>query len=115
MGLDKYCYYEFKSKECGYKGDADFCPRMLQYCEAIGNHRNFPGSFKQKDTLEFCVTIIKETDAAFLVEDAAREGGNIWLPKSQIHFEDGDADDYGPGDVVTITLPEWLAIDKEFI
>lgn len=53
------------------------------------------------------VTILKETDAAFLVEleDERQE----WLPKSQI----ADPDDYNVGDVCDLSITEWIAHEKE--
>lgn len=43
-----------------------------------------------------------ETDAAWLLDDGATEA---WVPKSQV-------EDNGDG---TFTMPEWLAIDREFV
>lgn len=36
----------------------------------------------------------------------------FWLPLSQIEVE---PEDYNAGDAVTVTLPEWLAMDKGLI
>ena len=41
----------------------------------------------------------------------ARQHTNRWLPKSFAEIED----DYKIGDVVTATLPEWLAVEKEMV
>lgn len=35
----------------------------------------------------------------------------VWLPKSQIEYEDG----MSTGDACVITMPEWLAKEKGFI
>jgi hypothetical protein len=43
-----------------------------------------------------------ETDRAVMVENL--KGKVVWLPKSQIEIDNG-----------VITLPEWLAIEKELI
>jgi hypothetical protein len=51
--------------------------------------------------IELNLDIIHETDAAVLVSDGDRE---VWLPKSMIIVE---------GSI--ITMPEWLAMDKELI
>lgn len=59
-----------------------------------------------KNPVEVYVEIKRETELAVLVSDGVSE---FWLPKSQIeieHRKDGHAE---------ITLPEWLAIDKEII
>lgn len=61
-----------------------------------------------KDPVEFCVIIRRETDKAFLVQDGTKE---IWIPKSQIELDQ----DGGVGDTVVVTMPEWLAIEKELI
>lgn len=34
----------------------------------------------------------------------------IWLPRSQIEFEPADV-----GETVEVTMPEWLAMEKELI
>lgn len=61
-----------------------------------------------KNPVEIYVEIIRDNDKdlAILVSDGVSE---FWLPRSQIeieHRKDGHAE---------ITLPEWLAIDKEII
>jgi len=48
-----------------------------------------------------------ETDRAILFFDGKKE---IWLPKSQIE----DLEERGKG-VIIVTIPEWLAVDKELI
>jgi len=47
------------------------------------------------------VELRHETDAAYLVNDG---GESVWVPKSQCEL-DGS----------TLTLPEWLAMEKELI
>lgn len=47
-----------------------------------------------------------ETSAAILVSDGTR---SAWLPKSQIEIEDQ------PDGSIIVSMPEWLAIDKEFV
>lgn len=42
------------------------------------------------------------TEKAILI---TKDGKDVWLPKSQIEINDDD----------TITLPEWLAIEKELV
>lgn len=59
-----------------------------------------------KNPVEIFVEIKRSTEMAVLVSDGVNE---FWLPKSQIeieHRKDRHAE---------ITLPEWLAIDKEII
>ena len=50
-----------------------------------------------------------ETDKAILISDNGDEEHAVWLPKSQIEIE-GDQDD-----ILTVTLPEWLAMEKGLI
>jgi hypothetical protein len=46
--------------------------------------------------------LVRETAAAFCINDG---GADVWVPKSLVDW-DGK---------VTFTMPEWLALDKEFI
>ena len=66
----------------------------------MGRHDN--------DPIEITVVIIRETDAALLLNDGTSKE---WVPKSQISYPDGA----GPGDMVEVTMPEWLAQDRGFI
>lgn len=56
---------------------------------------------------EFSVQLLRETDAAIHVDHGA---GKCWLPKSQIDYITGDADE---GDYITVEVPQWLAEEKE--
>lgn len=47
-----------------------------------------------------------ETDRAIRINDGTKD---VWLPKSQLENIEMD------GFIVTITMPEWLAHDKELI
>lgn len=56
---------------------------------------------------------VHETKMALLfLPDEFDEGQEIWLPKSRIKYEDGD---YAKGDRLTVTIPNWIAKDKELI
>ena len=57
---------------------------------------------------EYEVEYITETPAGLCVSDGDRR---IWLPKSQI--EDFLENSFSEGDMITITVPDWLAEDKE--
>ena len=58
------------------------------------------------DPIDLKLTFHHETDRAILVsEDGDRESG-VWLPKSQIEY---DEDSYEDGDEISVTIPEWLA------
>ena len=61
----------------------------------------------KSDLVDLTVELVHETSGAALVglDENAEE---IWLPKSQIEIR---RDDPIPG-VATITMPEWLAVEK---
>jgi hypothetical protein len=55
-----------------------------------------------RELIDIACTVLHETDKAYLIDDGARK---VWLPKSQCEKnEDG-----------TVTLPMWLAKEKELI
>lgn len=59
------------------------------------------------DRLTDIACILKhETKAAWLVNDGDKD---VWLPKSQCELEPGKGTD------CIVTLPEWLAKEKELI
>jgi hypothetical protein len=51
-----------------------------------------------------------ETEKAVLVSDTGMHEDAVWLPISQIEMVPGPM----PG-MVTVTMPEWLAIDKGLV
>jgi len=57
-----------------------------------------------KNYIEIAVEVIAETDKALRVTD-----GDVtaWVPKSQIEDDDREHS--------TILIPEWLAVEKEFV
>ncbi len=59
-----------------------------------------------KDQVDICVEFLRDSGRAVKVS-----GGNVeeWLPKSQIEY-DGE-----PGDTITVTMPNWLALEKGLI
>jgi hypothetical protein len=65
----------------------------------------------RNDTIDIEVTLHAETALAILVSDDGDEDTAVWLPKSQIEYP-GIAI---KGFVITVTLPEWLAMDKGLI
>lgn len=58
------------------------------------------------DLWEEEVTVLRETEAAILIE---YENEEFWIPKSQIQ-EDSEVS--GVGDVGTLSIPRWLAKEK---
>jgi hypothetical protein len=62
----------------------------------------------RSDFIDIAVTIRHQTDAAILVSDGSIRDEKevmVWLPKSQVEINDDQ----------TITLPEWLALEKGLI
>ena len=60
----------------------------------------------KKELVDIACTLKHETKAAWLVNDGDRD---VWLPKSQCELE------LGKDMTCMVTLPEWLAIEKELI
>jgi hypothetical protein len=60
----------------------------------------------RSDLIDIAVTIKRRSEKAVLVDHGGKE--DAWLPLSQIEI---DEDATG----TTITLPEWLAVDKGMI
>ncbi len=58
------------------------------------------------DLVDVTVKLKHETKAAWLVSDGDRD---VWLPKSQCELE------HGKDMVCIVTMPEWLAVEKELI
>ena len=63
----------------------------------------------KSDLVDITVQKLHETDAAVLVTDTVPEKA-VWLPKAQIEIEVSEV----PG-LHTVTLPEWLAIEKGLV
>lgn len=53
---------------------------------------------------------VGETPDAILIANPFEDKDSIWLPKSQIEIEY-----HGHVGSITVTLPEWLAIEKELV
>jgi hypothetical protein len=61
----------------------------------------------KSDLIDVVVIIKAETSKAYLVTDGAKE---VWLPKSQIEVEK-----HKDSMTSTVTMPEWLAIEKRLV
>lgn len=59
------------------------------------------------ELVEVFGVIKKDRENAILLDDGEYQA---WLPKSLIEIDDDDSED-----VVTVTLPEWLAIEKDLV
>lgn len=60
----------------------------------------------QSDLIDLSVLFVRETEKAWCVDAGGKK--DVWLPKSQCQLERGVRVD-------TLTLPEWLAKEKELI
>ncbi len=57
---------------------------------------------RRNELVDVAGEIKAQTDKAIQFYDGSR---TVWLPRSQIEINDDD----------TVTMPEWLALDKELI
>lgn len=62
---------------------------------------------RKSDLVDIAVEIIHTTDRAVLVDAGDRR---VWLPLAQI-----EVGPIGPRRGATVTLPEWLAVEKELV
>ena len=61
------------------------------------------------DLVDLDVQVLHETEMAALVTLDVPDNG-VWLPKSKIEISET-----GIGGIMTVTLPEWLALEKGLI
>lgn len=66
----------------------------------------------RQDPVDLVVHLHYETASAWLVSDDGEKANAVWLPKSQCEFPEGEP---AIGEDVTITVPVWLAQEKELI
>jgi len=64
----------------------------------------------KSDIIDIFMRVKHRTEKAVLVTDEKDEGDEVWLPLSQIEIEMDDDPKYA-----TISLPEWLALDKGLV
>jgi len=65
-----------------------------------------------EEQVDITCTFIASSAGAILIEV---DGIEDWIPKSQITDASVDLEGLEKGDVLTITIPEWLAEDRELI
>mgnify|MGYP006935485999 CR=1 FL=1 len=58
---------------------------------------------------DITVRLVQQTERAILVTDSDDLEAAVWLPKSQVELVEK------PGDIVEVTLPEWLAIERGLV
>ncbi|MDR3463291.1 MAG: hypothetical protein P4L76_13350 [Beijerinckiaceae bacterium] len=64
----------------------------------------------KSDLLDLAMILHSRTDRAVRVSDDGDLKKSVWLPLSQC-----EVSPEAPGRAVTITLPEWLAIEKRLV
>jgi hypothetical protein len=63
----------------------------------------------RSNVIDLDVQVLHETDKAAMVTLDVPDNG-VWLPKSQIELNET-----GIAGIMTVTLPEWLALEKGLI
>jgi len=63
-----------------------------------------------KEPTEIFCNVVEERDISICIDDGTKD---VWLPKSQVIEYDPDV--FDEGDDITITIPEWLAIEKGLV
>lgn len=58
--------------------------------------------------IELSLKLHFETDRAIHASDDGNRSNAVWLPRSQIEIEER-------GDIILVTMPEWLAKEKGLI
>lgn len=65
----------------------------------------------KRELIDIAGCLHAETEKAILFSDSGEKKDAVWLAKSQIEFErDPKRERF-----VTVTLPEWLALERELI
>jgi RNase P/RNase MRP subunit p29 len=59
------------------------------------------------DLVDVACSLLQETEKAWRLDTGDK---TVWLPKSQCELDVDPASGHG-----TVTLPEWLALEKEII
>lgn len=67
---------------------------------------------KHHDLIDLEMVLLSATEKAIFVSDTGESNRGVWLPKSQVEY--GFEDPKRP-DLVSVTVPEWLARDKGLI
>lgn len=70
-----------------------------------------------RELIDISGVIYRQTEGAVLFSDVGDRDKAVWVPKSQIDYCDSPIE-YIPYDKeidCTITIPEWLAIEKGFV
>lgn len=63
----------------------------------------------KSDLIDIDMQIFAETAKAVLMSDTGRKENAVWLPKSQIEYDQASIG------MVQVTMPEWLAKEKGLI
>lgn len=69
----------------------------------------------RSDLVDLDVVVVRETEAAYGIDDGTQEGPRkalVWVPKSQSEIEYTSEGRYRSA---TITMPRWLAEEKGLV
>jgi len=67
---------------------------------------------RHANMIPFEAKYIHQTEGAVLVNI---DGAQVWLPKIAIEYDEDELENAGKGNIISISIPEKLAIDKELI
>ena len=65
---------------------------------------------RNDDPVEINCVLLYDGEFSYKIEDA--DGREIYLPKSECTLDPKDAE---TGEDITITMPEWLAVEKRLV
>lgn len=68
---------------------------------------------QKSELVDILCTLYAETDSAILISDVGEKELAKWIPKSQVEIDRPDSADKTPD--IIVTMPDWLAQEKEFI
>lgn len=69
----------------------------------------------KRELIDIAGCLHAETEKAILFSDTGEKKDAGWLAKSQIEFERGAGGGQDDVRYVTVTLPEWLALERGLI
>lgn len=65
---------------------------------------------RKSDLIDIAMCRHAETEKALLASETADRDDAVWLPKAHIEVRDD-----GHRNFVTVTMPEWLAVEKGLV
>lgn len=65
---------------------------------------------RNDDPVEINCVLLYDNEESYKIEDA--DGREVYLPKSECTLDPEGASE---GEDITVTMPEWLAVDKQLV